>query len=122
MFDHANGRLHRMIEGEITIPNGISWSTDDKLMYFTDSATGCVFSYDFDPEVPSITNRRTFYKVLEEGAVPDGHAQDVDGNLWVAIWGGWKVLCITPEGEAIAQVLLPTRCITVRHRPIHFLC
>lgn len=75
-----------MIE-KVTVPNGLSWSEDDKTMYFTDSATKNIFAYDFHPSTGLITNRRVFFHVQDETGVPDGHAQDTEGNLWVAIWG-----------------------------------
>lgn len=99
----------------VTIPNGISWSLDDRVFYFTDSAARTVFAYDYDSLTGSITNRRPFFEVPEEdGGTPDGHAQDIEGNLWVAIWGGWKVVRVNWQGQVTAAVRIPTRCVTVR--------
>lgn len=107
-----DGKLHRILEG-LTIPNGQTWSKDDKLFYFTDTPDGAIYNFDFDSESGSISNKRIFRKFEDEGTGPDGHAQDEDGNLWVAVWGSWKVLRISPEGEVIAEVKVPTRCPTV---------
>lgn len=104
--------IHRVITG-LTIPNGMSWSKDDRIFYSTDSATRSIFAYDYDAARGSVSNKRIFFEVKEEGCVPDGHAQDEDGNLWVAIWGGWKVVKVSANGETTAEVRLPTRCITV---------
>lgn len=101
-----------MITG-LTIPNGMSWSKDDQIFYFTDSATKSIFAYDYDAATGSVSNKRVFFEVKEDGCVPDGHAQDEEGNLWVAVWGGWKVVKVSAKGETIAEVRLPTRCITV---------
>ncbi len=102
-----------MIEG-VTIPNGMSWSRDDKTLYFTDSAERTIFAYDFDPPTGSISNRRVLFSVDDDDSgTPDGHAADEEGNLWVAIWGAWKVVRVSPEGQVTAEVRLPTRCITV---------
>lgn len=100
-----------MIEGS-TIANGMSWSKDNKTFYFTDSPIACIFAYDFDADTGSISNKRTFFEVPDKGTVPDGHTQDEQGNLWVAIHGGWKVLRVSPEGKVTAEVRLPTRCPT----------
>ena len=32
---------------------------------------------------------------------------DVEGCLWVAHWGGWRVNRYSPEGESIGRVELP---------------
>lgn len=104
--------LHRMIESA-TIPNGIGWSADDTKMYFVDTPTRNIFVYDFDLSSGSISNRQVFfhYSDDEEGA-PDGFAQDVEGNLWTAICGGWKVLKVSPKGEVVGIIDMPTRMIT----------
>lgn len=109
-----DGAVHRMIEG-VTIGNGISWSRDDKTMYFTETMDGTIYAYDFDSEAGEISNKRVFFKA--EGGGPDGHAQDEEGNFWVAVWGSWKVLRVNPEGEVTAEVNMPTRCPTVSSIP-----
>lgn len=106
--------LHRIIEN-VTIPNGMGWTLDRKFMYFTDSPTGHIFKYKFDSTTGDITNREVFFSVEKtdgEWPVPDGFAQDVDGNLWVALCGGGKVVKVNPEGKVLGEVRLPTRHIT----------
>lgn len=100
-----------MIEG-VCIPNGISWTRDNKAMYFTDSPTKNIFKYDYDLETGSISNRQVFFHVEDGEGVPDGHAQDESGCLWVAVHGIGKVLRISPQGEILAEVKVPTRCPT----------
>jgi len=100
-----------MIEG-VSIPNGISWTQDDKTMYFADSPTKNVFAYDYDASTGSISNRRVFFHVDDENGVPDGHAPDEEGHIWQAIFGCGKVLRISPEGKIVAEISLPTRCTT----------
>ena len=110
----ADKSLHRVIEN-VTIPNGIGWTFDGKHMYFTDSPTGNIFKYNFDSQTGNISDREIFFhlnKHDEEWPVPDGLAQDVEGNLWVALCGGWKVLKIDKRGEILGEICLPTRLIT----------
>lgn len=107
----SDGSFHHMEEG-MTIPNGMSWSLDNKFMFLADTKDRAIYKYDFDAETGSISNKRMFYQT-EEGTGPDGHAQDVHGNIWTAVWGAWKVRRISPEGKVTAEIKLPTRCITV---------
>ena len=81
-------------------------------MYFTDSPSGTIKAYPFNPETGDVcfSEGKTFFAV--EGGVPDGHCQDEEGNLWVAGHGTGKVFRVSPEGEIIAVVELPTRCVT----------
>lgn len=102
-----------MLEG-VTIPNGMSWSNDDKLMYFTDTPNMSVDVFDYEAKSGSISNRRVFFKYEGEGG-PDGHTQDEHGNLWIAICGGGQVLQVSPEGKILAKVHLPGRMATCTH-------
>lgn len=81
-------------------------------MYFTDSPSGTITAYPYNPETGevSISEGKPFFKV--EQGVPDGHCQDEEGCLWVANHGAGKVWRVNPQGETIAQVELPTRCVT----------
>jgi sugar lactone lactonase YvrE len=49
------------------------------------------------------TGPRRLAFAIEDG-VPDGMCADVDGNLWIAVWGGGRVECRTPEGQLLATV------------------
>lgn len=75
-----------------------------------------IFAYDFDAATGNISNERVYYESPQtEGAgpaVPDGHAMDEEGHIWAAIYGGSKVVRISPEGTVVAEILLPTRNIT----------
>lgn len=104
--------LHRMIE-KVSIPNGIGWSAEDKKMFFTDSPSGNIFVYDFDLESGSLSNRRVFFHYSDDdGAVPDGFAMDIEGNFWIAICGGGKVLKVSSEGKVVGVIEMPTRMIS----------
>jgi len=95
----------------VTIPNGMSWTLDNKTMYFTDSPEQAIHKFDFDLETGEMSNKRKFFdtSVYGEDCVPDGHAVDAEGHLWVAIHGGGRVVRVNPEGKAVAEVLLPTK-------------
>ncbi|KAK7708706.1 rRNA-processing protein cgr1 [Botryosphaeria dothidea] len=104
--------LHRVFEG-VHIPNGMSWTDDNKTMYYTDSPTKNVFAFDYDADTAAISNKRVFYHVEEgEHGVPDGHALDAEGYLWIAVYGAGKVLRVSPEGKKVAEIHVPTRCPT----------
>lgn len=115
-FD-PDGTYHRIINGA-TIPNGMSWSKDDKTFYFAETQDACIYAYDYDSEKGEISNKRLFFRVEEEGSAPDGHTQDEYGNLWIAVWGAWKVVRVSPEGKITAEVHVPTRCPTVYPRTL----
>src|SRR5437870_9321474 len=52
-----DGSISR-VETGIFIANGIGWSPDNTIMYFTDSPRHVIYAYDFDPATGTIANRR----------------------------------------------------------------
>lgn len=105
-----DGKLTLKSEGHV-IPNGISWRNDDT-MYMTESPVGEVLAFDYDPETGGISNRRVFFHLDESEGHPDGHTMDVDGNIWHAVYGGSKVIRISPAGDVTGVIHLPTRNLT----------
>lgn len=51
----------------VSIPNGMGWSPDNKIMYFTDSPTSTISKYDYDLSTGSLSNKSTFVTVQVEG-------------------------------------------------------
>jgi sugar lactone lactonase YvrE len=94
--------------------NGIAWSPDGSTMYLTDSVTRTVHRLPYDVDRGTVGAPEVLLALAEgPGApMPDGTAVDVDGGLWVAVWGGGVVLHLAPEGEVLGTVPLPTPLIT----------
>lgn len=103
--------LHRVREN-VTIPNGTTWSNDNKTIFFTDSPTQTINAYPYNVETGEVSwfEGKPHFRV--EGGVPDGHCQDEEGHLWVAGHGTGKVFRVDPQGQIVAEVELPTRCVT----------
>jgi sugar lactone lactonase YvrE len=82
-------------------------------MYFADSPSGTVSQFDYDPTTGEIKNQRPFFSVPKEtygeNAVPDGHCIDEEGYMWTAVHGGSVVLRISPEGEIVGEIKVPTQ-------------
>lgn len=96
---------------DLTIPNSIGWSPDNKTKYFTHSTAKHILAYDYDASTGASTNPRVFHQLSTSGD-PDGFRVDVDGNVWSAIYGESRVIKISPAGELVGEVHLPTRNIT----------
>ena len=114
-FQGASSSLYRMdadlsvhqMETGVTISNGVGWSPDNKIMYFVDSIRYVVYAYDFDFEKGSLSNRRVFVQMAESFGIPDGLTVDSEGCVWVAIYGGWKVMRYDPAGKVAAEIPFP---------------
>ncbi|MBO0783398.1 MAG: SMP-30/gluconolactonase/LRE family protein [Ktedonobacteraceae bacterium] len=110
-----DGSVHKMETG-ISISNGIGWSPDNTLMYFTDTSPHVTYVYDFDAETGTISNRRVFVQTpLEEAAGPDGLAVDSEGYVWSAYWNGAKIVRYAPDGQVERVIEVPalrtTSCV-----------
>ena len=110
-FD-SKGNTKKKIEG-VTISNGLVWSGDRTKFYFIDSMTYQVHQYDYNENTGDIRNKNIIASVDKNNGLPDGMAIDEDDYLWVALFGGSKVIRINPEtGETVFEVLLPVPNIT----------
>jgi sugar lactone lactonase YvrE len=95
-----------IIDGDLTLSNGLAWSPGGDVMYSVDTIPGIVYSRPYDPDTGAWGERSQTLR-LDRGGWPDGLCIDSDGNLWLAIWGGGEVRCYTPAGERLATVSLP---------------
>lgn len=101
-----DGRCRTMLTG-LTISNGIGWSPDGETMYLSDSGTGLVEAFDFDGVTGAISGRRTLVHIDQPGMAPDGLTVDEEGDIWVAMYGGWAVKRYGPDGAVRATVDIP---------------
>ena len=111
----------RKAEG-ITISNGLAWSPDGRTMYWSDTTAHTVYALDFDVASGEISRRRSFAQfspraegqpLASYGGRPDGAAVDVQGNYWVAMYEGQRLLQLAPDGSLLRDVPLPVRCPTM---------
>ncbi len=99
--------VHRMIEG-VGCANGLAWSPDSKTMYFSDSYSGRIDIYDFDPATGDIENRRTFVDMAALDEIADGATVDAEGCYWVTIPFKSKVRRYDPDGKLMLTIEMPT--------------
>ena len=105
-FDNLTGA--ELIFGDVTISNGIGWSPDRRTMYYVDSGPGTISTFDVGGD-GEISNRKLFAQFdVKRGGTPDGLCVDVNGAIWVAVWGGYEVRAYAPSGKQIAKVRITT--------------
>ena len=81
-------------------------------MYLTETLSRKIYAFDYSPSTGTMSSRRVFVHLNTEEGAPDGLAIDAENHVWSTIYGGGKVLRISPMGEIVAVVRLPTRCVT----------
>lgn len=102
-----------VVSPRVTISNGIAFDVTKNLMYYIDTFTHTVDCFDLDPVTGSLSNRRTVIRSAPEDASLDGMTIDTEGMLWIASWGGGKVMRWNPvSGEKLMEIKLPTPYVT----------
>ncbi len=82
---------------EIGLANGLDWF--ENRFYYTDTGAQTVYVRD--------GNQTRIFANIEQG-YPDGLTVDQVGNVWLAIWGEGKVICLHSEtAKVIAMIDLP---------------
>ena len=108
----TDGTITQMRDN-ITISNGIVWSLDHQIMYYIDTPTDCVQAFDYDLATARISHPRVVVRVPAEAGHPDGMAIDAEGMLWIAHWGGGRVIRWDPTtGERLREVEVPAPYVT----------
>jgi len=103
-----DGKAVRALFSGVVISNGLAWSPDHKTMYYIDTPSREVMAFDYDPATGTPANRRVVIHVAEALGWPDGMTSDLDGNLWIAMWGGAQVTKWNPRtGELLEKIPVP---------------
>ena len=97
----TDGQVSTVLSG-VSVSNGLVWSPDRSRVYYNDTPTHHVDVFDVAAD-GSWHDRRTVADLGEES--PDGMTVDVDGRLWVALFGGGQVRCLDPETGALLEVV-----------------
>ena len=95
--------------GGVTVSNGIAWSPDSRTMYFADSWTRTIYSFDFDLDSGTLRNRRVFAEVPDGSGVPDGATVDAEGFLWSANFDGGCITRYAPDGRVDRVIQMPVQ-------------
>lgn len=115
-YDYADGgaSLYRLdtdrtlsvVLSGVTISNGLEFSPSGDFAYYVDTPTNRIDRLNYDPET-GFGARTTFATIAEGKGSPDGIAVDVDGGVWVGLWGGSAVHRYGPDGRLDLVVDLP---------------
>jgi gluconolactonase len=104
---HRDGAVS-LLTREMTIPNGLAFSPDEKTLYVTqsDPAAPLCRAFDVRPD-GALGSSRVFFDAgtlaKTRRGLPDGLKVDVEGNVFMTGPGG--VLILTPDGRHLGTIL-----------------
>lgn len=96
-----------LLTKEMTRPNGLAFSPDEKRLYVaqSDQAAAIWRVFDVRPD-GTLANSRVFFDATSmtktRRGLPDGLKIDVDGNIWATGPGG--VLIFSPDGKHLGTI------------------
>ncbi len=104
-----------------TTGNGLAWSPDHRTLYWADTASHRVHAWDFDSASAAMSAQRVFLQFDAKPADamaayagrPDGAAVDVQGNYYIAMYEGRRLLKFSPAGVLLASWPTPAQCPTM---------
>ena len=110
--------------GNAMTANGLAWSPDAATLYWADTPGHIIRAWDWDSQSNRMSRERVFkqWPAKPEGwqpglagydGRPDGAAVDVQGNYYVAMYEGARVLKLTPGGEVLQHIAVPAQCPTM---------
>ncbi len=107
VFRLVNGQLRPIIK-DLTRPNGIAFSPDEKYLFVSnsDEKHKVWMKYDVSPS-GDVSNGRVFFDVTSQNVagLPDGMKIDSQGNLFCAGPGGLWIF--SPEGKHLGTIKIP---------------
>lgn len=125
-LDCRDGRTPRVERqaGDAVIANGLAWSPDAKTVYWTDTTHHVIRAWDWDAQSNAMQHPRVFhqfpmkptgwqYGMPGYGGRPDGAAVDAEGNYWVAMFEGARLLKLARDGSVLQELPLPAQCPTM---------
>lgn len=93
----------------ITVSNGLSWSADRRTLFHVDTGRAQLLAHRVDPQSGAILASEVLWHC--DDGLPDGIAVDVDGGIWVAVYGTGQVRRIV-HGVPETIVEVPTPQVT----------
>jgi len=106
--DHG---LHKLDSG-IHFSNSNCFSPDGRTLYFSDSWLKTTYAYDYDIATGAVADRRVFVNTASLGGLPDGACTDVDGLVWIAIYGGGSIAAYRPDGTLERTIDMPVKLVS----------
>lgn len=107
-----NDLTPHVIGHDIHGANGLAFSKDNQWMYTSDTPNRVIYRTPLDEQ--GEPGKREVFKRFSPGeGIPDGAAMDVEGCYWTALYDGYRIARLSPQGEIIEEHRLPVRCPTM---------
>jgi sugar lactone lactonase YvrE len=102
------GRVTEVLGG-VTESNGLGWSPDATVFYYTDSGEerSRVRAFSFDVQTGELAGERELIGFGPADGIADGLVVDAEGCLWIAMWDAGFVRRHSADGELLSLYPVP---------------
>lgn len=115
--NYTSGKLFKVekdcsisvLDEGICLSNGLGFSPDNKILYYTDTVPRIIYAYDYNLDKGTVLNRRIFVKIPDDEGIPDGMTVDAEGYVWSAQWYGGCIVRYDPDGKVERRVNTPAK-------------
>jgi sugar lactone lactonase YvrE len=97
----------RRLFGDVIVSNTVAMSPSHDRLYFSDTRRFVTWQFDLDVVAGTLANQRVFVDHTSTRSRPDGACVDAEGYVWMAMFGGGRVVRHAPDGSIDRVVELP---------------
>ena len=98
--------IHKIFDN-IYISNSLTFSTDNKYIYYADTFKKKIYRTNLSKDILNIKASEIFVDNTNLKGFPDGSTLDINGYLWNAEWNGGQVVCYDLNGDIINRIKTP---------------
>lgn len=108
LLHQLDGALrHRSFGPALKIGNGVCFSPEGDVLYFSDTVSRLFYACDYDPDTGRAGSPRVHVDTGALGAGVDGATVDRDGVIWATFIHTGEIACLSPEGRLTDRFRAP---------------
>lgn len=102
----------RVLMTDLGCSNGLAFTLDRTQMYYIETTSQTIFTAAYDVSRDAVGEILVWRNTSDLPGYPDGMTIDAHGHLWVAFWDGGQLVRLSPEGDMVDSIVVPTPNVT----------
>lgn len=106
-----SGQVDMVADG-FGICNGVGWNAERSELFLLDTLQRTLIATQFDDASGSVRSPRLVYDFMNIPGKPHGMVVDSSDHIWIAMWGGNRIIKINSMGNLLDEVHVPAPNVT----------